>query len=520
MARDQRPTIRPTFLDRMVEWWDPKAGIQRRYARSMLALAGGYEGGRRDRRGTKRWRAFEGSADSDTLPDLPTLRARSRDLVRNVPIATGAVATMVTGVVGDGLTLQSQIDRELLPLSDEEADRWQDQAEREWELFAATCDFTRVQDFGELQELCFRAILDSGDVLVVRRFDEGAGTEYATKIQIVEADRISNPNREADSDKIIAGVEVGSSGAPIAYHVSDRHPGEIRRKTMRWERLPAVSSSGIPLALHLFHRLRPDQTRGVPYLAPVIELIKQLGDYTDAEVRAAVVSSLYTVFITSNSDNESTPIAGEKDPTLADNELKLGSGAIVSLNTDEDVSFADPKRPNTAFDPFMESIFRQLGVALELPFEVLIKHFTASYSASRAALEMAWQVMRKRRLWLARRLCQPVYAWCIEEAVARGRLAAPGFFDDPLIRMAYLGAEWIGPQRMSLDPQKEAKADEIDIALGTKTIDQVCIERTGGTFERKHSQRVKEIEGRREAGIEQDPPAETSNDDVIAAVEE
>lgn len=38
-------------------------------------------------------------------------------------------------------------------------------------------------------------------------------------------------------------------------------------------------------------------TARVPFLAPVIEALKQLGRYTDAELVAAVVSGMFTVFI-------------------------------------------------------------------------------------------------------------------------------------------------------------------------------------------------------------------------------
>jgi capsid protein len=65
--------------------------------------------------------------------------------------------------------------------------------------------------------------------------------------------------------------------------------------------------------------------------------------------------------------------------------------------------FVNPARPNPEFDAFVMSILRQIGVGLEIPYEILIKHFTASYSASRAALETAWQFFRRRRTWLARR---------------------------------------------------------------------------------------------------------------------
>ncbi|MBX9456137.1 MAG: phage portal protein [Rhizobium sp.] len=131
----------------------------------------------------------------------------------------------------------------------------------------------------------------------------------------------------------------------------------------------------------------------------------------------------------------------------------------------------------------MLAVLKQIGAALELPFELLIKQFDASYSASRAALEMAWQAFRRERAWIVRNLCQPFYEMVIEEAILSGRIEAPGFFNDPAIRRAWLNAAWYGPVKMSLDPKKDADADERDIANRTKTRSQIIMERTGGDVE-------------------------------------
>ncbi|WP_440640269.1 phage portal protein [Bradyrhizobium sp. PUT101] len=494
--------VQPTLLDRVIGAIDPERGLKRLRARTMLALAGGYKGGRKDRRPTKLWRPEGASADADTLPDLPDLRARTRDLERNAPLATGAIATATTNVAADGLQLQANIDVSVLGITPERADEMEREQEREWRLFCKTADFTRVQHMDELAPMAFRASLQSGDVFIVRRFRKDAGDAYGTKLLVIEADRVSNPGRAADTDEVAGGVHFSTDGVPIGYHVSDRHPGAlVRPGQLNWTEVPARSGTGLRTVIHLYDRLRPELSRGVPYLAPVIEHLKQLSDYADAEVSAAVVSAMFTGFIKSDVDDSADPIVGEKDAALAENELKLGNGALLSLNPGEDVTFANPARPNEKFDPFFQAFCRQIGVALELPFELLIKHFTASYSASRAALEMAWQFFRKKRGWLARNFYAEVYGWMMDEAVASGRLDRPGYFDDPLIREAYLGAEWIGPQRASLMPKQESDADKQDVEAGFKTIEQVCMERTGGEFEKKHAQRVKEQRLRREGGL-------------------
>ena len=270
-------------------------------------------------------------------------------------------------------------------------------------------------------------------------------------------------------------------------------------------RAGARTPEGKQTVIHAYDRLRPEMTRGVPFLAPVIEHLKELAAYSEAEVRAAVVSAMYTVFVETTADEEAGgPVVGETGGSgLAANEVKLGTGAIVSLAPGEKASFADPARPNAQFDPFVQAFLRQIGVALELPFELLIKHFTASYSASRAALEMAWQSFRRRRTWLARRVCQVIYEWFIEEAVATGRLAAPGYFESPLVAQAYCGARWIGPGRPSIDQTKDATADEKNIALRVTTREEIRAERFGdrGEWEAVAKQLAKEEQTLRGAGL-------------------
>lgn len=499
---------KPTLLDRLVGYVNPRAGLVRLRDRTMLASltgTGGYHGGKRDRRATINWRPDGNSADADILPELSDLRARSRDLARNVPVAGGAIATNKTHVVGEGLTLSARCDRKTLGLSKEQADAFNRKAEWEFALWASTADYGRVQHFAEMQSMLFGAVLESGDVFVIRRYREDPGATYGTKLQVIEADRVSNPHRMSDTDTLVAGIEHDASGVRQAVHISSGHPGDFRRQAMEWRRVVLRDGRGMPLVLHLFDRMRPDQTRGVPYLAPVIEALKSLGDYTDAEVRAAVVSAMFTVFVKNAPDSETGPLPTTDSGAggRRSDEVAMGPGAIIDLAEGEDIVTANPARPNPQFDAFVMSFLRQIGVALELPFEMLIKHFTASYSASKAALEMAYHTFRRRRAWLARNLNQPAYEWVIEEAVLLGRLEAPGFFDDPLVRAAWCNAEWTGPVRISLDPMKDAKADELDRANGFKTSQQIMTERTGGDFEDKTEQLASEDAARKAAGIGQ-----------------
>jgi lambda family phage portal protein len=517
-----KPTaiVQANFIDKVVTFVSPESGARRQRARSALAISGAYVGARYDRRQTREWFVSRGSADADTLIDIVTLRPRSRDLVRNAPIATGAVNTVVQNAVGTGLALQPTPDINVLGWSEEQGRAWGQTVGHEFEMWADSpdCDITRTQNFYEVQRLVMRSMLESGDVfslLPMRKLPFGT---YKTCFQIIEADRIHSPNGDGvlakdpnnselkTANKVWGGVEVDANGAPAAYHILKRHPGASDFSGYgaiagAYDRVLAFGvKTGRRNVLHIYDRLRPDQRRGVPYLAPVMELLKQLDRYTEAEIMAAVITAMFTVFVKTETGAEG--FAAPAGSTVQTDELELGNGKIVGLAPGEEVQFPNSMRPNAGFDPFVTSILRQIGVALELPFEILIKHFTASYSAARAAMLEAWKFYKGRRVFVASRFCQPVFEAWMDEAVAIGRIDAPGYFTDPLMRRAYLRAEWVGDAPGQIDPQKEADAAVTRIEAGMSTLKKETMELTGQNWADLHPQRAREHQMRVDAGLE------------------
>lgn len=512
IVAEMRKAASPNIVDRVVNFFDPIRGERRMRSRMSQALVGGYLGGSRSRRSMKEWQTTHGSADADLLPDLPLLRERSRDLVRNAPLAGGAINTTVTNVVGTGLMLQSRVKREVLGMTEEEASAWQRRAELEFQLWggSADCDATRTQCFYEMQDLVLRSALESGDIFVLTPSFRHGREPYGLKLQTIEADRVANPGFATDKPTLAGGVEMNPYGAPVAYHILDQHPGNIVQAGRKWQRYEAFGAqTGRRNVIHCFTRLRPGQSRGEPFLAPVIETLKQLDRYTEAEIMAAVVSGLFTVFVHSEGPGldlaNQQAMGKETGAKTSDTDVKMGSGAIVDLGMNEKVDFANPGRPNTAFDPFVASILEQVGMRLGIPKEVLVLHFTASYSAARAALLMAWKFWTARRFWLATKFCQPVYELFLAEAVSSGRLAAPGFFTDPLIRMAYCNAEWQGDGMPAIQPLQEAEAAEKRMTLCMTTLQDETAAYNGRDWEANMAQRKRELAAQRAAGAMPEP---------------
>jgi lambda family phage portal protein len=493
-----------TIVDRVVNFFDPVRGARRMHARMTMQAAGGYYSGDRQRRPFNNWGVTSGDADAETLLQLHYLRSDSRDLLRKSPLALGAVNTVVTNVVGSGLTPHATPDSALLKekakVDDAAIEKFTAAAEREWDMWACStsADASRRLKFGAIQELAFRSVLESGDIILLRRMIARKGVPLQFCLQLIEADRLDNPYRQADNKDRAGGIDHNEYGEPTFYNVLKAHPGSlwVNPDMFTTEKLPAYLPTGEWNVLHLFRQLRPQQTRGVPYLSPVIQALKELTQYSEAEIKNAVVSSLFSVFVKTD--------GGGGLPSSTDsnkkNQIELGAGSIIDLAPGESVEFANPGRPSGNFDPFFQAIVRQIGVALELPFEVLIKHFTASYSAAQAALLEAWRFFNVRRRWLGEYLCDPVREAVLSEAVARGRIVAPGFFSDPAIKAAWLGCEWTGAPRGSIDPSKEVAAAEIYEDRGWKTAEEITAELTGGDFDAKHQRRLKERDMRNELG--------------------
>lgn len=489
-------------FDRVIEAVSPEKALKRAGARQRLRIMNsGYSnyGASHTKKTLMGWLYGGGSAREDIQDNLSTLRQRCRDLYMGVPLATGALKTCRTNVVGSGLKLKSQIDYEALEMTEEDARALESKIEREFALWADSpaCDLERLDNFCELQQLAFLNWLMSGDVIATLPVTKRVNMPYDLRVCLIEADRLSNPNGTVDPH-IVGGVETNDAGEVVAYHISKHHPLSYEMTETGWTRVEAWGEkTGRRNVIHVMNRERIGQRRGVPFLAPVIEALKQLGRYTDAELVAAVVSGMFTVFIekeAASSDGAFGEVVGLEDQVDAedDSTIELAPGAIVDLNEGEKAHDMNPGRPNTAFDGFVVAICRQIGAALEIPYELLVKNFNASYSASRGALLEAWKMFRMYRTWLANDFCQPVYEEWFAEAVAKGRIPAPGFFSDPIRRKAFTGAEWNGPAQGLLNPVQEVTAAEKRVQNGFSTRDREATEMNGSDFYRNAAQLKRE----------------------------
>lgn len=467
-------------------------------------------GASRRRRWAKKYHSESGSAKRDIEENRKLLRERSRDLAMNAPLAAGAVKSSRTSCIGPGLVPKPKIDYEFLGLSQEEANNLQRLIKKEFALWAEStlCDNNDQNNFYELQQIAFIDWLKNGEEFALVKYDKPLPyMPYQLRLKLVEADRVCTKGsldgeydgfdrKEKNGNMVVNGVEINKAGKVVAYHIASSFPGEYGINGLKWKRVEKRGKkTGNPNILHIFNAERADQYRGVPFLAPVVEAIKQLTRYAEAEIMAALVNSLFTIFITTQTGNDMGGFSGDGEegeddgdfPESVegneDDEIEVGSGNVAFLKDGEKVQAVESTHPSGNYDAFVNSMAVQIGAALEIAPEVLLKKFTNNFSASKGALNETWKSFRMYRKWFVDDFCQEIYGLWFNEAVSKGRINAPGYFNNLLIRKAYTNATWNGPAQGHLNPMQEVGAAIEKIKNGLSTHEDECSSINGSDYE-------------------------------------
>ena len=477
-----------------------------------------WRGASRTLRSMAGWRTNAGSARTDlTRAERETLYSRSHDAYRNHMIGRAAVTRVRTNVVGTGVQMHADVNAKALGITEDAAAELNEVINSEFKLYydnPAEVDIEGCLDGAGLQSLALVNAMLGGDCWALTPFREMHGGIYGLKVQLIDAARVSNNNLQFDTEFLQDGVELTREGAQLAVWIRNRHPADklVIAEGDKWQRYDVYGPSGARRIMQIFNEKdRIGMTRAPPFLAPILEPLQTLEQYTRAELMAAVVAGLFTVFIKKplqqfdDKGNAINALAGATNNakgTAAD--ITLGNGLVVDLGPGEEASDSKPGRPNNNFDPFFMSIVRQIGAALEIPVDELLLSYQSSYSAARAAMLQAWRFYSMRRWWLVQQFCQPHYQLWFDEAVARGRIKVTDYAD-PKRRKAYQNAVWIGPARgaMQEKDEVEAAAARVNSGFSAESIETAQI--MGEDWNSIYLLRKRERERRRKDGMELGP---------------
>ncbi|PQQ22357.1 phage portal protein [Photorhabdus hindustanensis] len=480
------------------------------------------------------WQPALWSPDNEINIYRDRIVSRVRDLARNDGWASGAITRVLDNAIGANFRPIIKPDYRMLALmtGNQKFDAtWADEygkvVEAHWRSWANDpgryCDVERKQTVSQMLRLAFRHKLLDGDALAVLqyrtdRLGPGRG-RYATTIQIVDPDRLSNPQQNFDMPHIRGGVEIDDDGAPTFYHIREAHIGDwwSGAKTMTWERVPRETAWGRPHVVHDFDHERGAQHRGNGILTPVVQRLKMLIKYDQSELEAAILNAIFGAYIESPYDPALVEAAlGEsEDENLGayqqgrvefhnDRRLSLQNGArLPILYPGEQINTVNAARPHSNFEGFESAALRNIAAATGLSTQQVTQDWSdVNYSSARSAMLEAWKTLTRRRADFSIGFAQPILTAFIEEIHDIEDLPLPTGAPDFLeARAAYCRAQWMGPGRGWVDPVAEKKGAILGMDAGLSTLEMEAAENAGEDWEEMLDQRKRELDAFKERGL-------------------
>ena len=491
-------------IDRIVGMLSPAAGVRRRMQRKTLERM--YAGAEANRLSNNK-KPRNQSADSELIGPFgaDALRAWARALVRDNAYAWGVVDTIVSSVVGCGISAQSQVEtpegtdiEDVNELRDSVWDEWTD-----------VCDVNGRLSFVEIQQLAQREIVEAGEVLIhlvntPSKKYRGIHRPVPFAIELIEADRLANEKdtykvRDTSSNRIVRGVELDELGKPIAYWIYPEHPNSPYRggRTMP-ERYDAKD------ILHLYRVDRIGQSRGVSWFAPVMSWLRDLGVYVDNEIQASAVASCFGVAITTTGRAGSGLMPStDSDTTDANgNQFEyLEPAMVVRLNPGESVESINPGRPNSASEPWINLMLRGIAVGTGLSYEIVARDYSkTNYSSSRTSQLEDRRRFRRWQQYLVAHMCQPIWDRFNDQASTAGVTGFPSMTEILGDRRTETAVEWQTPAWEWVDPQSEQSASDAALTSFQSTYQHELGQR-GKNWRNVFYQRAKEEKLKRQLGL-------------------
>ncbi|WP_417491865.1 phage portal protein [Maricaulis sp.] len=446
------------------------------------------------------WHPGIGSADADWLGSRDTAIGRVRDLVQNEPWGQSAVDAKAVSAVGRGWIWSSRPSAKSLGL-DATSQAYTDLAtscEAAFETWATDPafrgDYQRMLPYGLQLWLAALSLYRDGEALALINYEPGRqdGFGYKTTLQLIDPDRLSNPDNRPDDETYRGGVELDAEGRPVAVHIRRAHPGDVNGfgfQAAEWDRIEMRESWGRPRVIHLVDRDRVDQHRGVSRLVAGLKRMKVLQSYAEAELKTAALNA--TVFATIYADGNSEyltealgdtkaldSLIGEQNKFYDTADPRFAGSRAVRVFPGDRVDMHTQGRNNAAFGDFTTVLLQSLAAGLGLTYEQLTKDFSrTNYSSARAAMIEAWRTVERERKLIQDLFADQILLAVLEEAYEAGRLAlpdgAPAFWDAPA---AYIRGRWIAPERGAIDPVKERVGGRMAVGNFEKTYEDLAAE--------------------------------------------
>lgn len=480
------------------------------------------------------------SADLDMLPDKELIDSRARDLARNDAYVQGGSIVHKDSIVGSFYVLNAKPDWQVLGMTEEWAEAFQKEVEAKFTLWAESprkeVDASRMNDFTGLIRLAVGVYCMAGEALATVEWPKQKGREFNTAIQMIDTDRLSNPDSALYDQKIRGGIKMDAYGAPISAYIRTRHASDWQFGSFQtgrwWKEVPWTKPWGRAQVIYLREQQRVDQTRAVADIAAGLREIAITRKFRDVTLQKAIVAATYAATIESELPAEvvykqlgvgenddvgeavvdygATFLAALNQYAGSAKNLLIDGAKVPHLFPGTKLNFQNAGAPQGVGQDFEQSLLRYVAVALGLSYEELSKDYTkTNYASARAAMANTWKFMQSRKRIVADAFANSIYRLWLEEAIQKGRIETftPEMADrcytdgvQNLMFDALCSADWIGAARGQIDELKETQAAVLRIKYGLSTHEDE-LARLGKDWRKVYAQLERERVDREERGI-------------------
>jgi lambda family phage portal protein len=304
---------------------------------------------------------------------------------------------------------------------------------------------------------------------------------------IIEAEQISTPGFDWNTPGAVDGIRFDENGIPIEYDILKHHPGDSTGWAVDSGDYNTYRASSV---IHLFDRRRPSQARGIPAMTAGLPLFGQLRRYGGAVLTAAEVQAMFAAYITQRAESVDRGEDEANAPTDdSDFEtIPVTRGLITTLPRDvESITAFQPTQPIPSFREYESQVLTQAGRGINASRNQSTGSSAEyNYSSGRMDRLPSIQDAKIRRNRLRIRLLNRV----LREWYAEARII-PGYLPEGVPVISEWRVRWQWDAFPSIDPVKDATANEILLQSGQTTLEEVCAER-GMDWEEVQDQQLRE----------------------------
>lgn len=358
--------------------------------------------------------------------------------------------------------------------------KYNEQKERWWKKKIAKRVTLQGDSFRTLEAIVKLEMLLAGEIFLVELLD---GT-----VQVVPSEFCGSPIEagtavRTDGGREVNGIVYNADGVRTHYRF-----GKIGRGGLLTYEVTELVPAG--QVIHIFHKKRVHQGRGLPWLLPSLRTARDLYEITRSKTKQIKDANSISGFIEKQNAAEflkglDAPEAGSDGTPVAEatsdpaDKVKTGAPIVVELRPGTFIALEPGEKIQSLVSNYNASDYKELimlmlhamSTPVGLPVELWFSGLGDVNYSGYKGLGVQWDGRRLDVIeFLTGAFYDPFYLWRVGKAVNEGELPAHPDGDEETI-------EWVFRRTPILDDEKAGKSNKIKLESGETDLEEIWSEK-------------------------------------------